>query len=301
MRSSSLRMRHLTVFLAVSRAGTMKHAARNLHLSQPAVSKLIGELEWIFGASLFERSKSGVTLTECGRALAKRAEAVLNDLENAGLEVGSVAQGQIGCVSVGVLPVAEARIMPAALLALRERAPRLKIRIKEGTRPFLVNALRQGEIDCVIGRLSENADERDLHSEMLLQLPIKIVAALSHPLARVRHLSWSDLAGYPWILPERDAPIRRVIDRYFTANGLVPPTPVIESTSLRLNYAILSVTEFLAVMPQDAAASYEKAGQLIGLRVKIGDRLPGVGVITRRTATPLAVETFLQVLRSQFS
>jgi DNA-binding transcriptional LysR family regulator len=300
MRSSSLRVRHLTVFLAVARAGTMKRAARGLHLSQPAVSKLIAELEWIFGAAMFERSKTGVTLTECGQALARRADTVLNDLENAGIEIESIARGQVGCVRVGVLPVAEARIMPAALLALREQAPRLTIRIREGTRPFLISALRQGEIDCVVGRLSDRADERDLNSEKLMQMPIKIVAAVSHPLTRVRHLSWSDLARYSWILPEQDAPIRAVIDQHFSENGVVPPTPVIESTSLRLNYAILSITEMIAVMPQDAAIDYEKTGQLGGLRVKIGDRLPAVGVITRRSSTPLAVEAFLQILRGQF-
>ena len=72
---------HLDVLLAVAAEGSMQRAAQRVHLTQPAISKLVRELETMFGATLFDRSKRGVALTECGRALAIRAEYLRNDIE----------------------------------------------------------------------------------------------------------------------------------------------------------------------------------------------------------------------------
>ena len=93
-----LKTRHLQVFLAVAKTGSMQHAARDVHLSQPAISKLIGELEAIFGAPLFERSRRGVTPTECGHALMARARLMLNDFESAKGEISAIASGALGRV-----------------------------------------------------------------------------------------------------------------------------------------------------------------------------------------------------------
>ncbi len=299
MRTSALRTRHLSVFLAVARAGSMQRAAPELHLTQPAISKLIVELEVIFGSPMFERSKRGVVLTECGRALAQRAEGILNDLDRAGTEIENVARGLVGDVRVGVLPVAEARILPATLLALRKRAPRLAVRIDEGTRPFLLTALRRGETDCVIGRLHANADEDDLRREPLVQMPVRIVCHPSHPVARRRRLSWPDLARFPWIMPHTGVPIRAVIDRQFAEAGMAAPTPAIESSSDRLNCAVLNGTDMIAVMTDDGARAYSKTGEIAVLQIKIADRLPAIGVMTRSTPMPSALKTFLQVLRDE--
>lgn len=297
MRASSLRARHLTVFLAVARAGSMQRAAAEAHLSQPAISKLIGELEGIFGRPMFERSKRGVTLTECGEVLVERAEALLNDLDHAAIEIDNVARGVSGNVRIGVLPVAEARIVPATLLALRKRAPGLTVSIDEGTRLFLLGGLRKGEIDCVIGRLHDSPAEDDLHREALLPMPIRIVCHPTHPLARRRRLALSDLAVYPWIVPQAGAPIRIVIDRQFAEAGIPVPVPAIESSSDRLNCTVLAGTDMIAVMTDDGAKAYTDAGNLVVLPVKLAGRLPAVGAMTRASYISNSLKTFLQVLR----
>src|SRR6266576_82804 len=182
--SRTLKTRHLQVFLAVAKVGSMQHAARDVHLSQPAISKLIVELEGIFGAPLFERSKRGVTPTECGRALLDRAQRMLNDFETAKGEVAAIARGAIGCVRVGVLPVVEAPMLSRTLLALRKSVPGVMVQVTDGTHPVLLSLLRKGELDCVISRLDIGAADRDLHIEKLVQGPMSVVASPSHPLAR---------------------------------------------------------------------------------------------------------------------
>ena len=296
-----LRLRHLQVFLAVAQTGSMQRAARSVHVTQPAISKMIGELELIFGAPLFERSRRGVTPTECGRAMVDRAQLMINDLEMAKLELAAIARGAVGHVRVGVLPVAEARILPATLLTLRKVAPGLSVQIEEGTRTALLNSLRRGEIDCVIGRLDASANGSEFCSEKLLQMPVKVVVHPSHPLTRLRRVTWSDLARYPWILPQSGAPIRTSINNQFAGVGIVPPSPVIKSTSTRVNFAVVRGTDTIGVMTEDAALSYRRAGTLAILKVEFAGVLPYVGVVTRTERVPNAVSTFLKVLRDECS
>ena len=294
----ALKTRHLQVFLAVAKAGSMQRAAREVNLTQPAISKMIVELEKTFGAPLFERSKRGVAPTECGRALIGRAQLALNDLESAKDEIAAIARGVIGRVRVGVLPVAEARLLSSTLLALRKTAPGLAVQIEDGTRDVMLSALRRGEIDCVIGRLDAGEGDRDLHIEKLIQLPVAIVVSSSHPLTRKRRLSWADLLLYPWILPHRGAPIRTAIDREFTDIGLTPPIPAIESTSFRLIEAVVSETDMIGIITYEASLSYTRTGEIAVLPIKLSNPLPHIGVITRTHVMSNALGTFLAALRT---
>jgi len=297
--SLSLKTRHLQVFLAVAKAGSMQRAADEVHLSQPAISKLIGELEETLGVPLFERSRRGVAPTECGQALIGRAQLVLNDLESIKDEVAAIARGVVGRVRVGVLPVAEARLLSTTLLALRKSAPGLAVQVEDGTRDVMLNALRRGEIDCVIGRLDAGVADPDLHIEKLIQLPIAVIASPSHPLVRKRRPSWPDLLPYPWVLPPRGAPIRAAIDREFTDLGLAPPSPAIESTSFRLIQAVVAETDMIGVITYEASLGYARTGELAVLPVKLTGRLPHIGVITRTAVASKALDTFLATLRRE--
>jgi DNA-binding transcriptional LysR family regulator len=293
------KIRHLQVFLAVAKAGSMQRAARDAHLTQPAISKMIVELENIFRAPLFERGKRGVVPTECGRALIGRAQLVLNDLDSAKEEIAAIASGVIGRVRVGVLPVADTRLLSTTLLALRKMTPGLVVQIEDGTREVMLNALRRGEIDCVIGRLDAGAGDRDLHIEKLIQSPVAIVVSSSHVLARKKRLSWTDLLPYPWISPPIGAPIRTAIDREFTDIGLTPPIPAIESTSSRLIRAVVSETDMIGVITHEASLSYARNRELAALPVKLSARLPHIGVITRQQVISSALGLFLTALRQQ--
>jgi DNA-binding transcriptional LysR family regulator len=293
--SSSLRMRHLDVLLAVAAEGSMQRAAQRAHLTQPAISKLVRELETMFGAPLFDRSKRGVTLTECGRALAIRAEYLRNDLERAREEIGAIGRGTLGSLRIGALPVVESALLPQCLMALRQIAPELRIRVQDGTGAALLDQLRRGEIDCVIGRLDAGADGKDIRTEKLLRLPTRIVARPRHPLAVRKRVTPEELASFPWVLPQPGAPIRTVIDGIFAAAGIPAPVPLVESTSIRLNYELVRSSDMIGVMPDDAAAAYGRA--LAILPFEFGDRLPWVGAMTRSAPTSQALNLFLRVLR----
>jgi len=294
-----LKTRHLQVFLAVAKAGSMQHAARDVHLSQPAISKLISELEGIFGAPLFERGKRGVSPTECGRVLLNRAQRMLNDFETARDEVAAIAGGAIGCVRVGILPIVETPLIARTLLALRRAKPGIAVQVTDGTHTVLLALLRKGELDCVVSRLDIEPADRDLHFEKLVHKPMSVVAGPKHPLARTRRVSWSELARCAWILPKQNTPIRRLVDQQFSDAGLAPPTPMIESTSIGLNKEVLAGTDMIGVMIHDAARAYARAGDLAILPVEFARQPPDIGLITPTARGSRALETFLAVLRTQ--
>jgi DNA-binding transcriptional LysR family regulator len=277
----------------------MQHAAREVGLTQPAISKVVGELERIFGAPLFERGRRGVIPTECGRALMDRAQLMLNDFESAKGEILAIARGAIGRVRIGVLPVAETPILSRTLLALRKSVPSLAVQVEDGTHAALLGSLRRGEIDCMISRLDVRAGDQDLHIEKLIEMPISVVASPSHPLTHARQVLWSDLARYRWIMPRPGTPIRAMIDQQFIQAGTVPPVPMIESTSIRLNQAIVARTDMICLMIYDAARAYARSRQLVILPVKFFSQPPYIGVITRSPQVSHALATFLAVLRAQ--
>ncbi|ARP98397.1 LysR substrate-binding domain-containing protein [Pseudorhodoplanes sinuspersici] len=297
--TSSLRTRHLEVLLAVAAAGSMQRAAQRIRLTQPAISKLIGEIEAIFGTALFERSKRGVSLTESGQALVERAQFLLNDLQHTQEEIAAIDSGTIGRLRIGALPVVESSILPQSLAALRKQAPALRIQIEEGTRASLLASLRRGELDCVIGRLEVGSAEAELHCEKLLRLPVLIVAATRHPLTQQKKVTLSDLAAYPWVLPRIGAPIRTVIDSLFVSAGLAAPAPLIESTSIRLNYELVRTSDMIGVMSEAAAMTYAAQRRLAILPIDLGDRLPYVGVMMRSARMSKAMALFLRILREQ--
>ena len=142
---TALRIRDLEVLLAVAAAGSMQRAAQRAHLTQPAISKIVRDLEASFGTTLYERSKRGVSLTESGRALAERARYLLNDIESTREEIAAIDKGVVGALRIGVLPVVESTLLPKGLQALRKVAPGLRIRIEEGARAALLGSLRRGE------------------------------------------------------------------------------------------------------------------------------------------------------------
>lgn len=295
--SISLRTRHLDVLLAVAAEGSMQRAAQRVHLTQPAISKLVREMEEMFGAVLFERSKRGVVLTESGRALAARAEYLRNEIDRAREEVAAIGRGTLGSLRIGALPVAESRLLPQSLMALRKVAPQLQIRVQEGTTASLLDQLRRGEIDCVIGRLDPHATGRDLNTERLVKLPTRIVVRRQHPLSGRGRVTPEHLASYPWVLPQPGAPIRIVIESVFSAAGLVPPVPLVESAMIRLNFELVRASDMIGVMPDDAAQAYAAARSLTILPLELGDRLPFVGVTTRPAPPSQALTLFLRLLR----
>jgi len=297
-----LRLRHLELLVALADAGTMRAAASRLHLSQPALSKMLSEVEAGFGARLFERSPQGLSANALGKAVIYRARAMLGELARGKDEVDALRTGAEGVLRVGTLSVTAA--VPRAVVQLRERLPGARVQIQEGRVRDMIQRLLDGGLDCVFGAITPELLTSDLlpqlQPEVLLEDELCVLCAADHALARARKLRWADLHAVPWVAPPKDTLVRQALMTAFLNEGLEPPEPAIEVLSsvtvgsvLRLSPTLLAAVRFEHARDEIARGGVR--------RVPVAPvmRLPSLGLYTRRgTQAPAPlVQAFALALR----
>ncbi|RYY98291.1 MAG: LysR family transcriptional regulator, partial [Comamonadaceae bacterium] len=157
-----LRLRHLELLVALAEAGTMRAAAARLHLSQPALSKMLAEVEAGFGARLFERSPQGLQANGLGQAAVYRARVMLGELARGQEEIDALRTHASGVLRLGTLSVTAA--VPRAIVRLRQQVPGAQVQVHEGRVRDLVQRLLDGELDAVFGAITPDLlDHGQLH------------------------------------------------------------------------------------------------------------------------------------------
>ena len=193
--------RKVLVFRTVARAGSLSAAARELGWSQPAVSQQLAALEREVGVPLFVRSSRGVTPTEAGRLLLRRADAVAGELHMAGEELASLAELRGGRVRLVAFPSAAATVAPAALKLLAADHPEVEVALVEAEPPEAWASVREGEADValVFGYDGPPPDDGALTWLPLAVEPVDLVLPPEHPAGRARAVRLDRLADDTWI------------------------------------------------------------------------------------------------------
>lgn len=299
-----LRLRHLELLVALADAGTMRTAATRLNLSQPALSKMLGEVEEGFGARLFERSPQGLVANGLGDAVIYRARVMLGELARGQQEVDALRSGGTGVLRLGTLSVTTS--VPRAVATLRQRVPGARVQVVEARVRDLVQQLLDGELDAVFGAITPELLASELlhllRPEVLVPDELCVIAGTGHPLSRRRRLAWADLHAAAWIAPPKDTLVRQALMTAFLNEGLDPPEPAIEVLSsvtigslLRLDPSLVA-----AVRREHAQDELARGG---AQRLSVGPvvALPSLGLYTRRATeqpSPL-VHAFAEALRRQ--
>ena len=181
MIESRVRFRHLQTFLEVARQKSVVKAAGLLNVSQPAVTKTIRELEEALGVAVFERDGRGIKITRSGEIFMRHAGTAITALRQG---IDSVASGNDGGVPirVGALPTVSARIMPYAMSLFLKEATGSTIKILTGENAVLLEQLRLGELDLVVGRLAAPEKMTGFFFEHLYSEQVLFVVRAGHPL-----------------------------------------------------------------------------------------------------------------------
>lgn len=297
--TSRLTIRHLRMVVAIYEEGNLGRAAKRLHMTQSAVTKALQELEAPATVRLFDRTNRGVVPTLYGKTLAEHARFVIAQLSHAEEHLADLRDGTGGRVAVGTLLSASAQLLPAAIARLRRERPRIMCKIVEGTDDVLIPALRAGELDMVVGRLSERRDRMNVVQEILMEDVACVVVRRGHALSQRKSLSLADLLEWEWILPPPETSIRRLVDIAFRQEGLEPPLQVVESVSLLTNRGLLIDADYLAVFPAQVAMREAESGALAILPLHLPATMQSIGITMRREAglSP-AAEALADALRS---
>ncbi|OUL98260.1 hypothetical protein A8M77_32500 [Variovorax sp. JS1663] len=276
-----LKLRQLSLVQAIDRHRTLGRVAAEMRLSQPAITKALREVEDIFGSTLFERSPRGLVPTPAGEAVLHYARRWLAELEATTRVLTSLEAGRSGRLRVGLTQQVPQQLLSAALAHLLDRRPRMAVLTREGTTDELVAGLVARELDCAIGR-SYDGDATGLMQEAIYQQePCLVVSAKSVKRLSRGPLDWARLAQLDWILPPPNTPMRRTYNAVFVGAGVQPPTPMLETTSIRSMETVLrSEPNAITIFARDVVAEMERAGHWAALPYRLSWSLPPVSFFT---------------------
>lgn len=291
-----LRIRHLEVFTALVRTGSQSEAAAQMHITQPALSKWLRELEEQAGCVLMARERP-LRLTAEGEVLFRYAQRVLGDSLRTGEELRALSAGHAGLLRLGVLWAVAPLLVPRAVLRCQREAPGLQFRFYEDSLDNLLPALRRHELDCVIGRLHGQSIGSEFHSEALYNEPVRAVVRNGHPLLSKPQLTLEDAARYPWILPLPGNPMRVRLEAEFATAHVRLPAQQIESTSLMVNETLLSQSDMISVVSDQLAKRYARSGLLATLPLTLRQGLGPVGLLWVDETPSSALAQFMKSVR----
>ena len=287
---SNIKLRHLQLVVALDEFRHLGRTAEFLSVSQPAVSKMLSEVENMLGHTLFERSTRGSEPTASGRAIVRFARSVLADYERTRDEIAAVESGAAGRTRVGSMVVALPALLARAVELLKDRSAQATVLVEEGDLTHLLPRLRLGELDLFVGRLEPGYAAPDLVSEPLFNEPMLPVVAPGHPLARQPRLAWKHLAQQPCVLPPPWASLRVKLEQQFHRHGLQPPSDLVETASFLALLTFLQRRHAVGFMAQSVARYFERQGAVHVLKLAVPVELPPIGIMTMR-GRPLTTTT----------
>jgi DNA-binding transcriptional LysR family regulator len=294
-----LKTRQMYLLVALDRMRNMHQAAAATSMSQPAASKMLKDIEDLYDVPMFDRLPRGIRPTLYGETLIAHVRMALSNLSQGNDSIATLKAGLSGQVNVGTIITPCMNLVPQAIARTKDEAPRLRIGIEIDTSNVLVERLKRGELDLVIGRILEQNDESSLVYEDLSEEVDCVVARVSHPLLRRDDIKLEDLAAAGWILSAPGTILRHQFDMVFRRAGVNLPMNIVETTEIPVITSLLQQTDFLHLMPVDVARYYAQFGELAILPVTLPFKMSSFGIIMRRSELlPPGASIFLRHLQA---
>lgn len=252
-----MELKQLTRFLAVIDHGSMSGAARHLGLTQQALSTSITSLEKEIELKLFDRSPGGITKpTSYGRALVRHARSQFAAIDRAKQELRAIRDATAGTITVGVGETFSSEIMASAISRLHSMRPEIRINVIEGYSELLIERLREGEFDFIVGGTGGLQLPDDLKQELLYSSNDVVVVRSEHPLATKKNLNLKDLQDYTWMVPySRTSDLDVIMDAY-VSESLEPPKRIMGTDTYMLGTHLILSNDFI-IMTTPALIDHE--------------------------------------------
>ena len=213
----SVSLKQIRAFVSVARCGSFTLAANSLHISQPALSIQIRELEQNFGGKLFDRTSRAVQLTPLGREVVQLLMKLLDDLD-AIMETGRRrASVRHETVRIACVPSIAATLLPTLISDFKRKQPLVDVVLKDVVWKRVLAMVRGEEVDIGIASADDEAD--DLSVTKLMEDRMHVVFPVGHPLDERRVVTLEDVLQYPLVLTGKDSNVRSTIDAAFASRG----------------------------------------------------------------------------------
>jgi DNA-binding transcriptional LysR family regulator len=254
---NNLNFRHLEAFVAVAMAGSFTRAAKSLHVSQPALTVQIRQLEETIGVRLLDRNTRTVALTRIGQQLFPVVQRLLGEIEGVVHHAREMASGVRGSVSVAALPSVCSTLLPRIIANFRKDYPGISVTLKDVVAQKVLALVKGGEVDFGIGSFA--GVDPAIHVVPLFADRMRIIFPPRSPLAQKRQIRLKDLAGYPLIMMDPQSSVRLLVDRAFESIGHFP-IPAYEATYMSSAVGMVKAGLGVAFLPSTTLEVHELSG-----------------------------------------
>jgi DNA-binding transcriptional LysR family regulator len=283
---------HVRGLMTLAESGSFLRAADAAGVSVPSLHRAVRDLEKLSGTALVERRGRGVGMTRAGAKLARGFTIAVTEL---GAAIEETTDGG-GRLSIGAMALSRSQLLPATLAELLRERPHVRIDVIEGSYLELVDLLRSGKIDILIGALRD-APGRDLFQEPLFTDRLTVIGRAEHPLAG-KFASFDQLGENSWIVARRASGLLDRWQEIFDRSGKPRPEAPIQCGSVALIRGLLLRTDFLTLLSTDQVRSEIEAGTLVRIESDVPDTMRTIGAITRRDWFPTKLQdAFMVALR----
>ncbi|MBP1851680.1 LysR family pca operon transcriptional activator [Rhizobium halophytocola] len=295
---SRIKFRHLQTLLEVARHSSIGKAADALSVTQPAVSRTLRELEDMLGVPLVEKEGRGIRISHFGEVFLRHAGESVAAVQRGIDEVAQVQMSEGPPVRIGALPTSSTTFLPDAIASFLARRTGSQVTIVSGENRTLLEQLRVGDLDLVVGRLAAPERMTGLFFEPLYSEEVTIVTRSGHPLAAKRHFALQALANYTVLMPTRESVIRPFVERILLTNGIPELPDTIETVSDSFGRAFTANHDAAWIISRGVVIDDIRAGRFVELPVDMKETRGAVGLTTQAQAEPSAALVLVkQVIR----
>ena len=290
-----MRLQSIEQFIAVVDAGSIRGAARQLNMSQPALTRALQQLEEELGVQLVDRSGRGVTPTAAGSAFLSRARVAEAELRKAFEDARKAVGDGTRLLALGLSPVGASLLLPELVITLQRQHPKTRIRILETTPSALLSLVRDEVMDLAVTQRTRIHLDAGLDYRPLAEIQMRIAVRPGHPLlskvSKQGTCSLEDIVGASWLYMTAHDSSDDIVSRSFLASGLPIPLPAVHCGSYFIALDLFASTDMIGVLPPALLKSCMKAGQLVEL-VLTRPLIPiQLGMYTRSGSPPTAAAT----------
>ncbi len=273
-----MEFRHLRYFLAVADALHFTKAAEGLHVSQPALSAQVKQLEQEVGVPLFDRLGRSVHLTRAGMIFREHARRALREMELAQATIAQEEGLQRGQLTVGVVQTVNAYLVPEIVTRFSTKYPLVSLKLDELSGPDIEAGVENGALDMGIGFVPVTSER--IENQPLFEEDFVLIASPGHRLARRRQLSLSALAEESLILLPDIFCTRRLLNASFERIGAQPKI-IVEMNSIEGILATVRTSKLATVLPRLSLGGGRNNG-LRGIPLKNPTPRRGVGLLWKK-------------------
>lgn len=296
---SRLRFRHLQFLDILGKTRNLRLTAEQMHITQPAATKVLMDIEEMLEARLFDRLSRGMRPNELGLFTLRYAHSALDGHRKFVDEFSTLKQGGHGHLSIGAISGSAAHLLIAAVAELQRLRPLLVVKVLEQSSDQLIVWLAERKIDVMIGRFTDASQRDQFQYETLSGEGLQVTAGVHHPLRGKHAPGLLELSHWPWILYPASTALRKVSDDIFSRTGLSLTSGIVETPSFLFALELMQSTNMLSLQPAALVDKYVRRGLLTRIAAELPDRMPDYGLITLPGEPPsTAVQAFKDVIRN---